>query len=84
MFFHFHSFSFIFVHFRSFSFIFFHYSFIFLGAQNLIFLGLNFVTISLDSSSVNPLWALFSFFSYFFCLAFYFSFFLIFCSFLHF
>ena len=46
------------------------------GAQNLILLGLNFVTISPDSSHVKnqflgpsrvvPLWALFSFFSYFF------------------
>ena len=48
-----------------------------LGAQNLIFLGLNFVTISLDSSFVKnqffgPISGLF------------FSFFLIFCSFLHF
>ena len=72
-FFHFLSFvfhvSFIFFHFLSFS-------FSLLGAQNLIFSGLNFVTISLDSSYVKnqflgpsrvvPPWALFSFFSYFF------------------
>ena len=47
---------FIFFHFLSFSFIFFHFlsfSFILLGAQNLIFLGINFVTISLDSSEVK-------------------------------
>ena len=57
--FHLLSCSFIFFHFPSFSFfsfIFFHFlsfSFILLGAQNLIFLGLNFVTISLDSSNVK-------------------------------
>ena len=59
MFFHVLSFSYIFLSFFSF----FHFSFssIFfqflslslLGAQNLIFLGLNFVTISLDSSYVK-------------------------------
>ena len=55
-FFHFLSFSFIFFHFLSFSFIFFHFlsfSFSLLGAQNLFFLSLNFVTISLDSSYVK-------------------------------
>ena len=72
------SFSFIFFHFLSFPFIFF---FFVSGAQNLIFfLGLNFVTISLESSYVKnqflgpsrvPLWALFSFFSYFFFLPFF-------------
>ena len=78
MFFHFRSFSFIFVHFLSFSFIFFHFLYL-LGAQNLIFLGLNFVTISLDSSYVKyqffgpisggtPLGPLFLFFSPVFCL----------------
>ena len=91
MFFHFLSFSFIFFHFLSFS-------LSLLGAQNLIFLGLNFVTISLDSSYVKnsflrpsrvvPLWALFYFFPTFFCsrfLSFFLLFiFLIFCSFLHF
>ena len=43
------SFLFLFLCFFSFSFIF----FFFVGAQNLIFLGLNFVTISLDSSYVK-------------------------------
>ena len=46
----------IFFHFLLFSFIFFHFlsfSFILLGAQNLIFSGLNFVTISFDSSYVK-------------------------------
>ena len=52
-----------------------------LGAQNLIFLGLNFVTISLDNSYVKnqflgpsrvvPLWALFSFFFLLFFLPFF-------------
>ena len=63
---HFLSCSFIFVHVLSFydiffhvlscSFMFFHFlscSLSLLGAQNLIFLGLHFVTISLDSSSVK-------------------------------
>ncbi len=89
MFFHVRSFSFIFVHCRSFSIIFSHFLsfsfifFVFVGSQNLIFLGLNFVSISLDSSYVKnqflgpsrvvvPLWTL-SFFptffsSRFFCL----------------
>ena len=53
-FFHFLSFSFIFLHFPSFSFIFLHFpsfSFIFfVGCSKSVFLGLNFVTISLDSS----------------------------------
>ena len=65
MFLHFLSFSFMFFHFLSFffhfsfiflsfSFIFFHFlSFSLLGAQNLFFLGLNFVTISLDVSHVK-------------------------------
>ena len=56
MFFHFSSIvlSFFF-HFPSFSFIFLPFSL--LGAQNLIFLGLNFVTISLDNSYVkNQFW----------------------------
>ena len=79
MFFHFLSFSFIFFHFLPFSFIFCHfllYSFFLSGAQNLIFFGLNFDTISLDNSYVKnqflgpsrvaALWALFSSFSYFF------------------
>ena len=53
--FHFLSCSFMFFHFLSFSFsfyfMFFHVlSFSLLGAQNMIFWGLNFVTISLDSS----------------------------------
>ena len=58
-FFHFFIFShlfhfFHFLHFPPFSFIFFHFlSFSLLGAQNLFFLGLNFVTISLDSSYVK-------------------------------
>ena len=57
-FFHFFNFSFLnFFHFRSFSFIFSHFlscSFSLLGAQNLFFFsGLNFVTISLDSSHVE-------------------------------
>ena len=56
-FFHFLSLSFIFFHFLSFSFIFFHFLsfsfFVFVGCSNLIFLGLNFVTISLDSSYVK-------------------------------
>ena len=94
IFFHFLSFSFIFFHFLSFSFIFFHFLSVY--SQNLIFWGLNFVTISLDSSyaKINfcahlgwyTLSALFSFFSYFFPPFFVFSFFffLIFCSFLHF
>ena len=58
MFFHFLSFSFIFFHFLSFSFIFFYFLSLFLlGAQNLFFLGLNFVTISIDSSYVkNQFW----------------------------
>ena len=76
IFFHFLSCSFMFFHFLSFSFIFFHFlsfSLSLFCAQNLIFLGLNFVTISRDSSQVKnqflgpsrvvPLWALFSFFS---------------------
>ena len=53
----FFSFSIIFYHFLSFSFIFFHFlsfALSLLGAQNLIFfLGLNFVTISLNSSYVK-------------------------------
>ena len=65
MFFHFLSFSIIFSYVLSFSFIFsyvlsffivFHFlsfSLPLLGAQNLIFLGLNFVTISLDNSYVK-------------------------------
>ena len=70
IFIHFHSCSFIFFHVLScssfhvlsLSFIFFHFhslsfSLSLLGAQNLIFLGLNFVTISLDSSDVkNQFW----------------------------
>ena len=57
--------AFIFFHFLSFS-------FSLLGAQNLIFLDFNFVTITLDSSQVKnqflgpsreyPLWTFFSFF----------------------
>ena len=75
----------------SFSFIFFHFLSFFLsslGAQNLFFWGFNFVTISLDSSYVKnqllgpsrvvPLWALFSFFSYFVFLPFFCLFFLLF------
>ena len=92
-----YTFSFIFFHFLPFSSIFFHFLCWMLKIR--FFLGLNFVTISLDSSYVKnhflgpsrvlPLWALFSFFSYFFYrlsffLLFIFSFFLIFCSFLHF
>ena len=77
IFFHFLSFSFIFFHFLSFSFIF-SFSMPLLCAQNLIFLGLNFVTISLDSSYVKnqylgpssggryPLGPLFLFFLVFF------------------
>ena len=91
IFFHFLSFSFIFFHFLPFSFIFCHfllYSFFLSGAQNLIFFGLNFDTISLDNSYVKnqffgpisggrPLGPLFFFFLLFcpvFCffLAFYF------------
>ena len=56
MFLHVPSFSLIFSHFLSCSFIFFHFlsfSLSLLGAQNLIFWGLNFVTISLDSSYVK-------------------------------
>ena len=91
IFFHFLSFSFIFFHFLSLSFIFFHFlsfSLSLLGAQNLIFfLGLNFVTISLDSSYVKnqflgpsrgvPHWTLFSFCSYFFFSPVFLSFFLL-------
>ena len=87
MFFHVLSLSFIFFHFLTCSFMFFYclslsfivfhclsFSLSLLGAQNLFFLGLNFVTISLDNSYVKnqfvgpsrvlatPLWALFSFF----------------------
>ena len=62
----FHSFSFIFLHFLSFFLFFF---FFLLGAQN-FFLGLSFVTISLECSYVKnqfwALWALFAFFSSFF------------------
>ena len=71
---------FIFLHFLSFSFILFHFlsfSFSLLGAQKSFFLGLNFVTISVDCSHVKnqflgpsrvvrPLWTLFSFFPTFF------------------
>ena len=103
IFFHFLSCSFIFFHFLLFSLIFFHFLsfffifFVFVGcSKSVFFLGLNFVTISLDSSYVKnqfwgpsrvvPLWALFSFFFLPFFLLFFvfFSFFLIFCSFLHF
>ena len=106
IFFHFLSFSFIFFHFLSFSFIFDHFLSFFLsllGAPKSDFFGLHFVTISLDSSHVKnhflgpslvvPLWALFSFFSYFFfspvffCLFssfLFFQFSSFFCSFLHF
>ena len=82
IFFHFLSFSFIFFHFLSFSFIFFHF-FSLLGAQNLIFSGLNFVTISHSSNVKNqfvgpsrvvggtPLGTLFLF-SYFFLSRFFF------------
>ena len=98
MFFHVLSFSTIFVHllfYFSFihfylSFIFFHVSFIFfffVGCSKSDFLGINFVTISIDSSYVKkqflgpsqvvPLWVLFSFFSYFFFLPFFF--FVVFC-----
>ena len=80
MFFHFLSFSFIFFHIPSFSFIFIHFlsfSLSLSGAQNLIFFGLNFVTISLDISHVKnqflgpsrvipPLGPLFLFFPLFF------------------
>ena len=82
------SFSLIFFHFLSFSFIsfiffeFLSFSLSLLGAQKLFFSGLNFVTISLDSSFVKnqfggpsrvvPLWALFSFFSDFFSTVFFF------------
>ena len=78
MFFHVLSCSFMFFHFLSSSFIFFHFlSFSLLGAQNLIFFGLNFVAISLDSSYVKksifgpisgggtPLGPLFLFFLFF-------------------
>ena len=100
--FHFSSFSFIFFHFLSCSFMFFHCSFIvlscslcLLGAQNLIFLDLNFVTISLDNSNVKnqilgpsrvyvpPSGPLFLFSIVFFVFFLLFLFF-IFCSFLHF
>ena len=47
------SFSFIFYHFCHFLSFFFHFLCLYWGAQNLIFLGLNFVTISLDSSYVK-------------------------------
>ena len=53
---HFSSFSVMFFHVLSCSFMFFHvlsFSFSLLGAQNLIFSGLNFVTISLDRSHVK-------------------------------
>ena len=52
MFFHVLSYSFIFFHVLSCSFMFFHVLSL-LGAQNLRFLGLNFVTISLNSSYVK-------------------------------
>ena len=85
MFFHFRSFSFIFVHFLSFSFIFFVRC-----SKSDFFLGLNFVTISLDSSSVKnqflvsisggitPLGPLFLFFLLLFSTVFFLSFFLLF------
>ena len=75
-------FHFSFFHFLSFSFIFFNllsFSLSLLGAQNLIFLGLNFVTLTRDSSHVKnqflgpswvvgtPLGPLFLFFQLFFC-----------------
>ena len=74
MFFHFLSFSFIF---QSFTFIFFHFNFSFFlsGGLKIFFLGLNFGTISRDSSELKNqllfvsgvlLWALFFFFSFFF------------------
>ena len=61
MFFHVLSFSFIFFHFRSFSIIFFHFLtfsfifFVFVGCSKSDFLGLNFVTISVDSSYVKSI-----------------------------
>ena len=71
----------MFFHFRSFS-------LSLLGAQNLIFLGLNFVTISLDSSDVKnqflgpsrvvPFGPSFPFFHTFFFSRFFLSFFLLF------
>ena len=90
MFFHVLSFLFIFFHFLSCSFMFFHvlsFSLSLLGAQNLFFWGLKFVTISLDSSYVKNQFlgpsrvVLTRFLSFF--LLFYFFIFLIFCS-LHF
>ena len=83
IFYHFLSFSIIFYHFQSFSFIFLSFSLSLLGAQNMIFLCLNFVTISLDSSYVKnqffgpisggryPFGPSFPFFSYFFSTAFF-------------
>ena len=53
IFFHFLSFSFIFFHFLSFSFIFFHFLCLCWVLKICFFLGLNFVTISLDNSYVK-------------------------------